>query len=68
MLELIVAVCLIEDSSRCKDVHLTMLEGRASPFECMMYGQVEISKWIEANPKWHLQRWSCAPAGQFANL
>jgi hypothetical protein len=68
MIEIIVNVCLLADPARCKDVHLTMLEGQVTPFQCMMYGQVEIAKWAEMNPKWQLKRWTCTTAGRFAEL
>lgn len=68
VIELIVSVCFIADPGKCKDVHLTMTEGEVTPYQCMMYGQVEITKWLEAQPKWQLKKWSCGAAGRYANL
>lgn len=68
MLELIVSVCLIGEPQSCRDVTLTMAEGQATPFQCMMYGQIEIANWLEAHPKWQLSRWTCGRAGQLAKI
>lgn len=61
MFEIVVAVCLLADPGKCKDVHLSYAaEGAAlTPHACMMYGQSEIAKWAEGNPNWQVIRWSC---------
>ncbi len=70
MMELIVAVCLTDQPTRCKDISLTFLDEQVTQHQCMMgFGaQAEVSKWQVANPKWHVKRWSCAPAGKLANI
>lgn len=68
MIEIIVAVCLIDDPARCKDVRLTFMAETYTPAQCMMFGQIEASKWLEGHPKWQLKRWSCAVAGQIAKI
>lgn len=68
MLELIVSVCFIAEPAKCREVTLTMTEGEVTPFQCMMYGQIEIAKWLEAHPKYQLSRWSCGRAGQIAKI
>ncbi len=70
MLELIVAVCLAEEPAHCKDVSLTFLDEQVSQYQCMMgFGaQAEVTKWLAANPKWQLKRWTCVPAGRFAKI
>jgi hypothetical protein len=68
MIEIVVAVCLIDDPSRCKDVRLSFIADSVSPMECMMNGQLEAAKWLESHPKWQLKRWSCGIAGQLAKI
>lgn len=68
MIELVVAVCLIDDPSHCRDVRLTYMADRVTPMECMMFGQIEAAKWLEGHPKWQLRRWSCGIAGQIAKI
>ena len=70
MLELIIAVCLSAEPARCKEVTLTFLDEQISPRQCMTGAgaQFEISKWLEANPKWRMTRWTCAAAGRLAKI
>lgn len=68
MIELVVAVCLIEDPLRCKDIHLTYMAESVTPMQCMLQGQSEAAKWLEGHPKWQLKRWSCGPVGQIAKI
>jgi hypothetical protein len=62
MIEIVLAVCMIEEPARCKDVHLTYMAENVTPFQCMRYGQPEIAKWLESNPKWAITRWKCGQA------
>ena len=66
MLELVIAVCMIDAPERCKDVHLNFAEENVTAQQCMMFGQIEISKWVEGNPKWAIRKWSCGRAGIMA--
>jgi hypothetical protein len=60
MLELILTVCLLADTTRCKDVTLTMVEThQVTPQQCFHNGQIEMVKWLEANPKWRIAKWKC---------
>ena len=68
MIEILVAVCMVDDPSHCKDVRLNFMEERITPSQCMMMGQIEIARWMEGNPKWALKRWSCGVAGQIAKI
>lgn len=68
MLELVISVCLLSDPTRCKDVSLTYFNDGASPMQCMMKSQIEISKWAEGHPKWFAKKWSCRRAGQIAKI
>ncbi len=68
MIEIVVSVCSIVQGATCKDVRLTFIAESATPFECMMYGQVEIAKWSEGHPNWKVQRWSCGRPSQMAKI
>ncbi len=68
MIEIVLSVCLLAEPGRCRDEHVTVLAENSTPFQCMRYGQLETVKWSEAHPKWTVQRWTCRPAGQVANL
>jgi hypothetical protein len=62
MIEIVLAVCTIQEPARCKDVHLTYMAENVTPYQCIRYGQPEIAKWLESNPKWAVTRWKCGPA------
>lgn len=68
MIELVVAVCMIDQPSNCKDVHLNFEESSVTPRQCMMYGQFEMAKWIGEHPNWVIQNWHCGIAGQMAKI
>lgn len=68
MIELVLSVCFVADPGRCKDVHLTYMAEAVTPHQCMMYGQPEISKWMEGNPNWRLQKWRCGVPHQVAKI
>jgi hypothetical protein len=70
MLELVVAVCMVDQPSRCKDVHLNFEAEAANvtPQQCMMNGQFEMAKWVGDHPNWVIQKWTCGVAGQVAKL
>lgn len=68
MIEIVLSVCLLAEPNRCKQEHVTAISESLTPFECLRFGQLETVKWAEAHPKWSVRRWSCQPAGRFANL
>ena len=68
MIELVVAVCMIDQPSRCKDIHLNFEAENVTAQQCAMSGQFEMAKWIGENPNWVIQRWTCQPAGQVAKI
>lgn len=67
MIELLVAVCMIDEPANCKDVHLAM-NGNLNARQCMTQGQFEMARWIGENPDWVIRRWTCKPSGQLAKL
>ncbi len=68
MIELVFAVCMIDQPSRCKDVHLNFEGDSVSANQCMMNGQVAMAQWIGDHPNWVIQKWSCGIAGQVAKI
>jgi hypothetical protein len=56
---LVLSVCLVTDTTQCKDVVLTYLEDNITPMQCVMRAQPEIAKWIEEHPKWTQKKWTC---------
>ena len=68
MIELVVAVCLIDQPERCKDVHLNFAAENVTPQQCMQYGQMEMAKWIGDHPGYRIMKWRCGPAGQMAKI
>lgn len=68
MIELVFAVCMIDQPSRCKDVHLNFEAGNVTPRACMTNGQFAIAEWAGEHPNWTIQKWSCGLAGQVAKL
>lgn len=68
MIELIVAVCLIDQPNSCRDVHLGSNQENVSLNQCVMRGQLEMARWIGENPDWQIKKWKCQPAGQVAKL
>ncbi len=68
MIELVVAVCLIDQPSQCKDVHLNFEAQEVTHQQCMTFGQFEMAKWVGEHPNWVIQRWRCGVAGQVAKI
>ena len=64
MIEIVMTVCLIAAADKCEDVKLNFMAQSVTPYQCMMYGQHEISKWMEGHPKWRIQRWRCGVVRQ----
>ncbi len=68
MIELVLSACLLDDPQRCKEVRLAFAGDDVTPMQCMMISPLEIAKWSEGHPKWFAKRWTCRPAGRFAEL
>jgi hypothetical protein len=68
MIELVFAVCMIDQPSRCKDVHLNFEAENVTAQQCMMNGQFEMAKWAGDNPNWTIKNFHCGVAGQFAKI
>jgi hypothetical protein len=68
MIELVVAVCMIDAPSRCKDIHLNFEGETVTPMQCMMSGQYEMARWAGENPNWAIKAWKCGVADQVAKI
>lgn len=68
MIELVVAVCMIDQPSHCRDVYLNFEAENVTPQQCMMYGQMEMAKWIGDHPGYRIMKWRCGRAGQMAKI
>ena len=68
MIEIVVAVCMIDEPERCKDVRLTYMAESVTVQQCMTLGQSEIAKWSEGHPNWRVARWSCGTARHMAKV
>lgn len=68
MLELLMTVCLASAPQDCREVRLNFAADNTSPMQCMLYGQMEIAKWIEEHPAFQIKKWRCGQANQTANL
>ena len=68
MIELVVAVCMIDQPSRCKDVRINFEAESVTPRQCMTNGQFEMAKWAGDHPNWKIERWHCGVAGQVAKI
>jgi hypothetical protein len=68
MIELVIAVCLVDQPSRCKDVTLNFEGQTVSANQCMANGQIAMAKWIGDHPNWVIQKWHCDTAGRSADL
>jgi hypothetical protein len=66
MLGLFLSVCLISDPGKCKEEKINMAE--ETTFNQCMGDQVDIAKWIGDHPNFTIQKWTCKPVGQEANL
>jgi hypothetical protein len=68
MIELVIAVCMIDKPSHCKDVTLNFEGESISAAQCMSNGQIEMAKWIGEHPNWVITKWHCGIACQFAKI
>ena len=66
MIELLVAVCQINNPNTCKDVSLIFSAEALTPMQCVMRAEPQIAKWINEHPGWQTKRFTCRPAGRYA--
>ena len=59
MIELLLAVCLIDKPATCKDVSLIYSAEALTPIHCVMRAEPEIAKWITEHPGWQTKRFTC---------
>ncbi|MGR3446441.1 MAG: hypothetical protein ACU0C5_03485 [Paracoccus sp. (in: a-proteobacteria)] len=58
MIELFFVTCLIDDPQVCTD-HSLLFEERNGLFTCMLEGQSELARWVEAHPRDRVKEWKC---------
>ena len=68
LIEMLVAVCLIDEPATCRDVSLTYSRESLTPMQCLMQAQPEIAKWIGEHPRWRVKRFTSRAAGSFAKI
>lgn len=68
MIELAFTVCALLSPYNCVARTLNYEAQQVSLQECILYGQVELSKWVSEHPGWRVERWRCGVAGQFAKI
>jgi len=68
MIELVVAVCMIDQPSQCKDVYLNFEGDSVTPQQCMMNGQIAMAEWAADHPNYVIKKWRCGVAGQMAKI
>lgn len=68
MIELVMAVCMIDQPARCRDVTLNFEADHVSTQQCFMNGQMAMAQWAGEHPNWVIQNWHCGVAGAFAKL
>ena len=62
MIEIVFLACSILHGAACKEEKLSFMAERVSMFECFLYGQTEMAKWVEGHPNWSVNRWRCQSA------
>ncbi len=68
MIEILVSACLISNPGTCQDVKLSYMSDRVTPQQCMMRGQIALSRWAAGHPKWKIAKWKCSASREFAKL
>jgi hypothetical protein len=62
MIHIFMSVCLLSSPAECREVTLNYETDAASvtPQQCMMYGQMEMAKWIVDHPGYRIVKWKCS--------
>lgn len=68
MMEIVMAVCLIDSPYACKRERLPFEQPAITTSLCSMFAQTEMARWIGENPNWTVRRWTCSSNARFANL
>ncbi|AUH35172.1 hypothetical protein [Paracoccus tegillarcae] len=58
MIELFFVACLIRAPDQCTD-HSLLFQEQNGLFTCMLQGQFELARWLEAHPKDQVREWKC---------
>jgi hypothetical protein len=68
MIEIAFTVCALVSPYNCVAKRQTYEAEQVSLHECVLYGQMELSKWVSEHPGWRIERWRCGVAGQMAKI
>ena len=70
IIEIAFLVCSLLQGGECKDVHLRFYsQAPPSVFECALYGQAAMAKWVVENPNWSVARgYRCGPPSKLVKL
>lgn len=63
MIELFFVTCLAVEPERCQP-HSLLFEEQDGLFTCMLEGQNELARWVEAHPGETIKEWKCRRPGQ----
>ena len=70
MIEIAFLACSLLQGGECMEVELRFYS-QASPsiFECALYGQAAMAKWVVKNPNWSVARgYRCGPPSKIVKL
>jgi hypothetical protein len=69
MTEIVALVCTLMSPLQCRDLHLVFAAEQVTPFQCFLYGQTELGKWVSEHPGWQIKHgFKCAPLGRYAKI
>jgi hypothetical protein len=58
---IILAVCLINSATACKEVQLSITPQYGASLQLPL---IEAQKWLAEHPAWRIEKWSCYPSGK----
>lgn len=70
MLQIIFTACSVLHGAQCNIKTLVVVEeeGGVLPYGCMKLAVVELIKWQEMNPNWHIESWRCGTPKKIVGL
>ena len=63
-MELILAICMLNTPSTCREERVAVSTEATAPMQCMIGAQPIIAEWTQNHPKWKVERWRCGVAGR----
>jgi len=70
MIEIAFLACSLVLGGQCKDVQLHFYsQTTPSVFDCALYGQAAVAKWVVENPNWSVASgYRCGPPSKLVKL